>query len=71
MAWSKKRLVFTVFGVLTVVVLVYQWWAGAPAIAPVQRVDVRAGSYAALTPAQRRLVDDWTERLGQATGQAS
>jgi hypothetical protein len=65
---SKKRLIFTTLGILIVVVLIYQWWAGAPVTAPVQQVAVEGGSYAALTPAQRRLIDDWTSRFGQATG---
>ena len=66
--WPKTRLAVTVLGLLTVVVLVYQWWTTAPVTAPVQQVDVTGGGYAALTSAQRRLVDGWIARFGQATG---
>ena len=52
-------------------VLVYQWWTGSPPTAPVAQVDVSGGSYGALTPAQRRLVDDWVARFGTATGKAA
>jgi hypothetical protein len=64
---SKTRLVFTSLGLLLAVVLAYQWWSLAPVVAPVQQVDATRGSYAALTPAQRRLVDDVTVRLDAAT----
>jgi hypothetical protein len=59
--------VFTAVGVLISTALVYQWWTLAPATAPAMQVDVTGGSYAALTPAQRRLIDDATVRFGQAT----
>jgi len=62
--WPKTRLAVTVLGLLTVVVLVYQWWTTAPVTAPVQQVDVTGGGYAALTSAQRRLVDGWIARFG-------
>ena len=64
---STTRLVFTALGVLIGAALVYQWWTLAPAIAPALQVDASGGRYAALTPAQRALVDDATVRFGQAT----
>ena len=64
---SKTRLVFTTLGLLLGVVLAYQWWSLAPVVTPAQQVDATQGSYAALSPAQRRLVDDVTGRLEAAT----
>jgi len=52
------------------VALVYQWWTGSPPTAPVTQVDV-GGSYATLTAAQRRLVDDWVARYDTATGRSA
>jgi hypothetical protein len=72
--WSVKRIVlsgiavFAFLVVLLVVALVYQWLTGSPPTAPVSQVDVTGGSYDALTPAQRRLVDDWVARYSTATG---
>jgi hypothetical protein len=65
--WAKTRLAFTTLGLVLGVVLVYQRWSLAPVVAPVQQVDATRGSYAALTPAQRRLVDDAIVRLEAAT----
>jgi hypothetical protein len=68
--WTTTRLVFTAFtalGVLIGAALVFQWWTLAPVTAPAPLVDGTGGSYAALTPAQRALVDDATVRFGQAT----
>lgn len=62
-----KPIVVTIAGLL-IVALVYQWWAGAPVTAPVQQVDAAGGSYAALPPGQKRLLDDWTARAAQAAG---
>src|SRR5262245_25188551 len=64
---SKKRIILTGIALLATVVLVYQWWTGSPSTAPVTRVDV-GGNYDGLTPAQRRLVDDWVARYDTATG---
>lgn len=65
---SKTKLILSVLGLLLVVVLLYQWWTGAPAKGTVAEVQADYGTYDALTPAQKRLVDDWVERFGQATG---
>ena len=63
--WFTKA--FTALLLLMVIAIGYQWWTGAPVTAPVRQVDGVGGSYAALSPAQRRLVDDATVRFGQAT----
>jgi hypothetical protein len=67
-SWSRTRIAISILGLLTAVVIVYQWWTGSPATAPVQEVAATGGSYAGLAAEQRRLIDDWTSRLGQATG---
>src|SRR5678815_2324620 len=69
--WSKKRIVLTGLLLVTVVALVYQWWTGSPATAPVAHVESAAGSYGSLTAAQRQLVDDWVSRFSTATGKAA
>jgi hypothetical protein len=66
---SKTKLILSALALLTAVVLVYQWWIGSPATAPVTLVDATGGSYGALAPEQRRLVDDWVDRYSKATGQ--
>ena len=66
--WSKPKLVFAALGLLTAVVLIFQWWTGSPATAPVAVGDTSGGGYAALTPDQRLLIDDFTARFDKATG---
>ena len=68
---SKKKILLTGIVLLLVALLVYQWWTGSPPTAPVAQVDVSEGSYGALTPVQRRLLDDWVARFGAATGKAA
>ncbi len=66
---SKKTLILSAIALVIAVVLVYQWWAGAPVTAPVAVVDASVGSYASLADGQRRLVDEWVARYSKATGQ--
>jgi hypothetical protein len=47
---------------------VYQWWTGSPPTAPVTQVNASGGSYGALAPAQRGLVDDLVARYETVTG---
>ena len=68
---SKKKTIALFGTALLVVVLVYEWWTGSPPTAPVTQVSVGGGSYASLTPAQRRLSDDWFARYAGATGKAA
>jgi hypothetical protein len=65
---SKTKLILSILALVTAVVLVYQWWTGAPVTAPVSEVDSSGGAYAALSTDQRRLVDDWVDRYSKATG---
>ncbi len=65
---SKTQIIFSAIGLVLAAALLYQWWAGAPPTAPVTQADATEGGYGALAPAQRRLVDDWVERFGKATG---
>jgi len=67
---SKKRIILNGFALLAAAALVYQWWTGSPPTAPVTQVDI-GGSYATLTAAQRRLVDDWVARYDTATGRSA
>ena len=66
---SKKTLILSGLALVTAVVLVYQWWTGSPATAPVAVMDLSGGSYEGLSDDQRRLVDDWVARYRAATGQ--
>jgi hypothetical protein len=68
---SKKRIILSAIALLAIVVLVYQWWTGSPPTAPVTQVSGSGGSYDALTPGQRRLLDDWVARFGTATGKSA
>jgi hypothetical protein len=66
---SKTKLILSGLALVTAVVLVYQWWFGAPMTAPVTEADSSVGAYVALSTDQRRLVDDWVARYSKATGQ--
>lgn len=68
---SKKKIILTGIVLLLVAVLAYEWWTGSPPTASVAQVDVSGGSYGALTPVQRRLLDDWVARFDTATGKAA
>ena len=65
---SRMRLILNGIMLLLGVALVYEWWTGSPPTAPVTLVNASGGSYGALAPAQRRLVDDLVARYETATG---
>jgi hypothetical protein len=65
---SRMKIILNGTTLLLGVALVYQWWTGSPPTAPVTQVNASGGSYGALAPAQRGLVDDLVARYETVTG---